>query len=96
MVKTEAAQNSYSKVYSKTRLRMHDKRVYVSLLGWKGISYKKNSIYSFTYSERGKKSHGREDNIIGMTDYSLKVHSNSMKTVLQRIQTGEIHNLTHR
>lgn len=67
---------------------MHDKLVYVSLLGWKEISYKKNAIYSFTYSERGKISHEKEGNITEMTDYSLKGYSNSMKIVLQRIHTN--------
>lgn len=88
MVKTEVAQNSFSKVSSKTRLRTHDKLVYVSLLGWKRISHKKNAIYSFTHSERvEKKSHGKEDNIAEMIDHSLGVYSKSIKTVLQRIQT---------
>lgn len=89
MVKTEVAQNSYSKVSSKTRLRMHDKLVYVSLLGWKRISHKKNAIYSFTHSERvgEKKSPGEEDNMAEMIDHSSSVYSKSMKTVLRRRQT---------
>lgn len=61
---------------------MYDKFVYVSLLGWKGILYKKNVIYFFIYLERGKIFYEKEGNITEMIDYLLKGYSNFMKIVL--------------